>query len=273
LNSLRELLDIKKASDVALATPKGVAQPTNRSDSDLDDSDVLSMQSPAAGIGASTPVQTPIATPDENHAVGIQENDFVAPTLPEDTRASVQVEKPTASSLEEKSVAIGSEKSTKAARDENHAVGIQEDNLAVPTLPEDTRASVQEEKPTVSPLEEKPTVRPVEEKRGTIGSEKSTKAPPDKKSAAVKTPQRVKPRPQSPPRGVQHVGGRAQATPSKQNPPSPQYFFEPFGHQQTSQTSTVNTANQQTRQISAPNANNYFGNQRAGQPEMPLRNY
>jgi hypothetical protein len=68
------------------------------------------------------------------------------------------------------------------------------------------------------------------------------------------------------------VRSRARA-PSKQNPPSPQYFFEPFGHQQASQTSTVNTSNnftnQQARQVSTPNTNNYFGNQRVAQPEMP----
>src|SRR5262245_15304993 len=61
LNRLREILDIKEVNDVASATPKSVAQPTNRSDSDLDDSDVLSMQSPAADSGASTLVQVPIA--------------------------------------------------------------------------------------------------------------------------------------------------------------------------------------------------------------------
>src|SRR5262249_1527457 len=57
LNRLHELLDIKGANDVPSDIPKGVAQPTNRSDSDLDDSDVLSMQSPAADTGASTPAQ------------------------------------------------------------------------------------------------------------------------------------------------------------------------------------------------------------------------
>src|SRR6476646_3009876 len=59
LNRLRELLDIKEANGVASATPKGVAQPTNRSDSDLDESNALSMQSRAADSGASTPVQMP----------------------------------------------------------------------------------------------------------------------------------------------------------------------------------------------------------------------
>jgi hypothetical protein len=151
-----------------------------------------------------------------------------------------------------------------AAPDENHPIGIQEDKLAVPTLPDDTPAFVEEKKPTVSARKENPIA---------IGSEKSTKATPGKKSVAVKPLQRVKPRTASLPKGVQHVRGRARA-PSKQNPSSPQYFFEPFGHQQPTQTSTVNTANQQTRQISTPNAINYFGNQRAGQPEMPnVSNY
>ena len=204
LNGLRELLDVKVADDVASAAPKGVARPTNRSGSDLDDSDVLSMQSPGADSGVSSPVQLPIATPDENHAVGIQEN-----------------------------------------------------KLGVPALPEDARASVQEEKPTVTPLKEKPV---------SSGSEKSTKATPGKKSAAIKTLQRVKPRAQNPPKG--NLRSRAQA-PAKQNPSSPQYSFDPFGYQQSSQTSMAHTTNQQTRQISTPNANNYFGNERAGQPEMP----
>jgi len=204
LNRSHELLDIKGANDVASDTPIVAAQPADRSNSDLDDGHVLSMQSPGADTGVSAPVQLPIATPDENHAVGIQEN-----------------------------------------------------KLGVPTLPQDTRASVQEEKPTVTPLKEKPVAS---------GSEKSTKATPHKRSAAIKTPQRVKPRAQSPPKGNRR--SRAQA-PSKQNPSSPQYSFDPFGYQQSSQTSMVHTTNQQTRQISTPTANNYFGNQRAGQPEMP----
>jgi hypothetical protein len=149
-----------------------------------------------------------------------------------------------------------------ATPDESHAVGIQENNLGVPTLQEDKRASVQEEKPTVTPLEENPVAS---------GSKKLTKAAPDRRSAAIKTPQRVKPRAQSPPKG--NLRSRAQA-PSKQNPSSPQYSFDPFGYQQSSQTSMVHTTDQQTRQISTPNANNYFGNQRAGQPEMPnVSNY
>jgi hypothetical protein len=304
LNRLRELLDIKEANDVASATPKGVAQPTNRSDSDLGDSDVLSMQSPAADTGASTPIQVPIATPDENQAVGIQEDKPGASTLPDDSGASIQKEKPAVSTLEEKPIALGEEPSTKATTDtpivaaqpanrnnadldesnalsmqsraadtgastpipvpiatpdENQAVGIQEGKPGASTLPDDSRASVRKEKPAVSALEEKPIA---------LGEEKSTKAMPGKKSTATKPPKRATPRTQSLSKGVQHVRSRARA-PSKQKPSPPQYFFEPFGHQQTSQTSTVNTANQQTRQISTPNANNYFGNQRAGQPEMP----
>src|SRR6516165_2426899 len=75
LNTSHELLDIKGANDVASDIPKGVAQPTNRSNADLDDSDVLSMQSPGADTGVSAPVQLPIATPDESQ-VGIQENNL-----------------------------------------------------------------------------------------------------------------------------------------------------------------------------------------------------
>src|SRR5262249_8127461 len=104
-------------NDVALGTPKGVAQPTNRSNSDLNDSDVLSMQSPAVDTGASNPVQVPIATPDENHPIGIRENKIAVPALPEDTRASVEEERPAVSALEEKPIALGEEKSTKATTD------------------------------------------------------------------------------------------------------------------------------------------------------------
>jgi hypothetical protein len=209
LNRLREPLDIKGANDVASDTPVVAPQPANRNDSDLVESNVLSMSSQAADTGASLPVQ--VAAPDENHATGIQEN-----------------------------------------------------KLAVPTLLEDTRASVQEEKPTISALEDK---------RVDIGSEKSTKVTPGKKSATIKTPQRVKPRAQSPAKGVQNARSRARV-PVKQKPSSPQYFFDPFGYQQSSQTSMVNATNQQTRQSSTPDANNYSGNQRAGQPEMPnVSNY
>src|SRR5262245_32688386 len=306
LNRLREMLDIKGAvaSDTLIVAP----QPANRSNSDLDESNVLSTQSLAADTGTSTPVQVPIATPDENHPIGIQENKLAVSALPEDVRACVQ-EKPAVSALEEKPIALGEEKSTKAstdtptvagqpanrnnadlvesnvlsmssqaadagaslpvqvpiaAADENHATDIQEDKLAVSTLPADTRASVQEEKPTVSALKDK---------RVAIGSGKSTKVTPGKKSAAIKTPQQVKPRAQSPAKAVQNARSRARA-PLKQKPSSPQYFFDPFGYPQSSQTSMVNATNQQPRQISTPDANNYSGNQRAGHPEMPnVSNY
>src|SRR5262249_33478242 len=306
LNRLGEILDIKGA--VASDTLIIAAQPANRSNSDRDESNVLSTQSPAADTGASTTVQVPIATPDENHPTGIQENKLAVPALLENTRASGEEEKPAASALEENPIALGEEKSTKATTDtpivagqpanrnsadldennalstqspaadtgasapaqvpiatadENHATDIQEDKLAVSTLPADTRASVQEEKPTVSALEDK---------RVAIGSEKSTKVTtgktkvnPGKKSAAIKTPQQVKPRAQSPAKAVQNARSRARA-PLKQKPSSPQYFFDPFGYPQSSQTSMVNATNQQPRQISTPDANNYSGNQRAGHP-------
>ena len=223
LNRLRELLDV--TNDVAPAGPKVDPEPANLSDSGQEDTnDDLNRQSRAADIGASAPVEAPIATRDENQAVGIQEEKPAVGTLLEDTPVAVQEEKPTVSTLEEIPLAI------------------------------------QKQTPTVSAFEENPIA---------IGEEKPTKSTPGKKSAAIRTPQRVKPRTQSPSKGVQHVRSRARA-PSKQNPPSPQYFFEPFGHQQASQTSTTNYfANQQARQVSTPNANNYFGNQRAGQPEMP----
>lgn len=236
LNRLRELLDV--TNDVAPAGPHVASEPANLSDSDPEDThDGLNRQSRAADIGASTPVQGPIAN--ENQAVGVQEEKAAIGTLLEDTPVAVQEEKPTVSALEETPVTVQKETPTLGA--------FQENPLAI-----------QEENPTVSALEEKPV--------------KPTKATPDKKSAAIRTPRRVKPRPQSPSKGVQHVRSRVRA-PSKQNPPSPQYFFEPFGHQQASQTSTVNTSNnftnQQARQVSTPNTNNYFGNQRAAQPEMP----
>ncbi|MGA6937547.1 MAG: hypothetical protein WB041_19495 [Pseudolabrys sp.] len=254
LNRLRELLDIQVANDVASGPPKVAPQAANRSDSDPEDSNVLNMQSRAADIGASTPVQGPIAN--ENQAVGVQEEKAAIGTLLEDTPVAVQEEKPTVSALEETPVTIQEETPTVSAFQEN-PLAIQEENSTVKALKENPVA-VQEEKPTVSALEEKPVL--------------PTKATPDKKSAAIRTPRRVKPRTQSPSKGVQHVRSRVRA-PSKQNPPSPQYFFEPFGHQQASQTSTVNTSNnftnQQARQVSTPNTNNYFGNQRAAQPEMP----
>jgi hypothetical protein len=114
---------------------------------------------------------------------------------------------------------------------------------------EDTRASVLEEKPTVSALKEEPIA---------LGEEKSTKATPDKKSAAIKAPQRATPHTQSPSKGVRHVRSRARA-PLEQKPSSPQYFFDPFGYQQANQTSTVSTTNQ-TPTVSTTN---YFTDQQA----------
>src|SRR5215471_5240204 len=105
LNKLREMLDIKGANDVASDTPIVAAQPANRSNSDLDDGHVLSAQSRATDTDASTAVQAPIATPDENHPGGIQENKLAVPTLPEDTRAPVEEEKPTVSAREENPIA------------------------------------------------------------------------------------------------------------------------------------------------------------------------
>jgi hypothetical protein len=65
---------------------------------------------------------------------------------------------------------------------------------------------------------------------------------------------------------------RARA-PVKQESPSQQYFFEPFGSQQTGQTSAVNNTNyfgyQQPRQAPTPNANNYIVNQRTGPTQTP----
>jgi hypothetical protein len=256
----------------------------------------LSMQSPAADTGASTPVQMPIPTPDENQAVAIQEDKPGASTLPDDSRAPVQEEKPTVSALEENPIALGEERSTKAitdtpmvaaqhanrnnsdldesnamqsrtadsgaftpvqvpivSPDKNQAVAIQEGKPGASTLTDDSRASVKEEKPAVSALEEKTIA---------LGEEKSTKATQDKKSTATKTPQRVKPRAQSSPKRVQHVRSRARA-PSKQNPPSQQYFFDPFGYQQASQTSTVSSTDyftdQPARQVSTPKANQQVG--------------
>ena len=153
------------------------AQPANRNNANLDESNALSLQSSrAAGNGASTPIQVPVATANEDHTIGIQEE----------------------------------------------------------KLPEDTRAPTQEGKPKGSAPKEKPVA---------IGSDKSTKATPAKKSAAIKTPGVIKRRAQGPSKGVQHVGSRARA-PSKQNPPSQQYFFDPFGYQQANQASTVSTTNQ-----------------------------
>ena len=245
LNRLRELLDIQVANDVASGPPKVAPQLANLSDSDPEDSNVLNMQSRAADIGASTPVQGPIAN--ENQAVGVQEEKAAIGTLLEDTPVAVQEEKPTVSALEETPVSIQEETPTVSAFQEN-PLAIREENPTVSAL-EENPVAIQEGNPTVSALEEKP-VKP------TKATPDKTKATPDKKSAAIRTPRRVKPRPQSPSKGVQHVRSRVRA-PSKQNPPSPQYFFEPFGHQQASQTSTVNTSNnftnQQARQVSTPN--------------------
>src|SRR5215831_19954943 len=88
LNKLREMLDSKGANDVASDTTTVAAQP-------------------AADTGASTPVQAPIAAPDENHPIGIQEDKLAVPILPDDTRASVEEEKPAVSTLEEKPIALG----------------------------------------------------------------------------------------------------------------------------------------------------------------------
>src|SRR5215467_5971582 len=105
LNRLRELLDIKGANDVASDTPIVAAQPANRSNSDLDDGHVLSTQSQATDTGASTAAQAPIVPADENHPIGIQEDKLAVPTLPEDTRAPVEEEKPTVSAREENPIA------------------------------------------------------------------------------------------------------------------------------------------------------------------------
>jgi len=291
LNRLREILAIR-ANDVASDTPIVAAQPASRNNPDLDESNALSLQSRAAGNGASAPIQAPIATPDENQEVGIQEDKPGVATLLEATRASVHEDNPTVRP-EEKPIAVGEEKSTKATdtpmvaaqpanrnnsdldesnalslqssraagngasipiqvpvatANEDHTIGIQEDKL-----PEDTRAPTQEGKPKGSAPKEKPVA---------IGSDKSTKATRAKKSAAIKTPGVIKPRAQGPSKGVQHVGSRARA-PSKQNPPSQQYFFDPFGYQQASQTSPASTTSYFTdqQQVPTPRANQQLGHQ------------
>src|SRR6476659_778716 len=71
LNRLREILAIR-ANDVASDTPIVAAQPASRNNPDLDEINALSLQSRAAGNGASAAIQAPIATPDENQEVGIQ---------------------------------------------------------------------------------------------------------------------------------------------------------------------------------------------------------
>ena len=225
LNRLRELLDIQGTNDVATGTPKVAPQPANRSDSDPEDSNVLNMQSRAADIGASTPVQAPIATRDENQAVGIQEEKAAIGTLLEDTPVAVQEEKPTVSAfatgtpkvapqpanrsdsdpedsnvlnMQSRAADIGASTPVQApiaTRDENQAVGIQEEKVAIGTLLEDTPVAVQEEKPTVSALEEiplaiqkqTPTASAFEENPVAIGEEKPTKSTPGKKSAAIRT--------------------------------------------------------------------------------------
>ena len=128
LNRLRELLDIQVANDVASGPPKVAPQPANLSDSDPEDSNVLNMQSRAADIGASTPVQGPIAN--ENQAVGVQEEKAAIGTLLEDTPVAVQEEKPTVSALEETPVTIQEETPTVSAFQEN-PLAIQEENPTV----------------------------------------------------------------------------------------------------------------------------------------------
>src|SRR4030095_3007610 len=116
--------------------------------------------------------------------------------------------------------------------------------------------AIQEEKPTVATREENPQV-----------------TTPDKKSAVIRTPPRVKSPNESRTKGGQHVRIRVR-TPVKQESPSPQYFFEPFGSQQIGQTSAVNNTNfgyQHPRQTPAPRANNYFANQRTGPTQTPNR--
>jgi hypothetical protein len=94
----------------------------------------------------------------------------------------------------------------------------------------------------------------------------------EEKPAVIRTPPRVKSRNESRVNGVQQMRSRARA-PAKREPPSPQYFFEPFGNQQPRQTSAVNTANsfgnQQARQAPTAKANNYLGNLEAGQTQTP----
>src|SRR5262245_23232664 len=104
LNRLREILAIR-ANDIASDTPIVAAQPASRNNSDLDESNTLRLQSRAAETGASALIQAPVATPGENQEVGIQEDKPGVATLLEDTRASVQGEKP---------IAAGEDKSTKA---------------------------------------------------------------------------------------------------------------------------------------------------------------
>ena len=149
-----------------------------------------------------------------------------------------------------------------AIHDEKQPVGPQEEKPAVATL-EEKPVAIQEEKPTVATREENPVAS---------REEKPTVTTPHKKSAVTRTPRRVKSRNESRAKGIQHVRIRARA-PVKQESPSPQYLFDPFGSQQTGQTSTVNNTNyfgyQQPRQALTPSAKNYFGNQRPGQTQSP----
>jgi hypothetical protein len=132
--------------------------------------------------------------------------------------------------------------------------------------------AIHDEKQPVGTQEEKPAVVTLEEKPVAIQEEKPTVTTPHKKSAVTRTPRRVKSRNESRAKGIQHVRIRARA-PVKQESPSPQYLFDPFGSQQTGQTSTVNNTNyfgyQQPRQALTPSAKNYFGNQRPGQTQSP----
>jgi hypothetical protein len=100
----------------------------------------------------------------------------------------------------------------------------------VATQEENQPVAIQKEKPTVATLEEKPVA--IREEKPAVATPDKAVATPDKKSAVIRTPQRVK----------SHNQSRARA-PAKQEQPSSQYFFDPFGNQQTRQTSAVNTAN------------------------------
>jgi hypothetical protein len=146
-----------------------------------------------------------------------------------------------------------------ATLDQKQPVGIQEEKPAVATL---------EEKAAVVILEEKPAI----EKLVAIREGKSTVATPARKPTVIQTPRRVKSRIESRAKVVRHMRNRAQV-PAKQEASSPQYFFEPFGSQQTGQTSAINHTNyfgnQQARQALTPSSNNYFGAQRAGQTQSP----
>ena len=56
------MLDIQVANDVASGYTESLLSPPTAATPDLEDSNVLNMQSRAADTGASTPVQVPIAT-------------------------------------------------------------------------------------------------------------------------------------------------------------------------------------------------------------------